>query len=54
MKQRVAFGDALSELQNLDFFQHVFVYPVTSVGSPKLLTVVSCKVAVLRIWPLSH
>lgn len=55
MKQGVAFGDALSELQNLDFFQHeTFVYPVTSVGSPRLLTVMSCKVVLLKIWPLSH
>ena len=55
MKQGVAFGDALSELQNLDFFQlETFVYPVTSVGSPRLLTVTPCKVVVLKIWPVSH
>ena len=52
MKQGVAFGDTVSELQNLDFFQlETFVPPVTSVGSPRLLTVTSCKVVVLKNGP---
>lgn len=55
VKQEISFGKAPSNLQNVDSFQHeIFVYPITSVISPKLLIVTSCKAMGLKIRSLSQ